>query len=194
MREESQTFGSSYTTERSWNWSSVSRQPALLSVVVWMRLMLFYYVQKESARFFFFLVVLFYTYRAVNVFLYSRSARYASCPTCEFKAQVFFFFVCGVWLWKHIHAALAQPHPAPQSAVLFLWWWRDGWWKEIDPRGADISQADKWQPQTWKAISRLRQEWCGAKPHWFPWVSLPKQRPVPGHDIAAGVSTTSCPC
>lgn len=35
--------------------------------------------------------------------------------------------------------------------------------EEIDPIGGDISQADKWQPQTWKTISRPRQEWSQAK-------------------------------
>lgn len=50
----------------------------------------------------------------------------------------------------------------------------NGWWKQIDPHGAHISQADKWQPKTWKAISRPRQEWSRAKPRWFLGVSLPK--------------------
>ena len=32
-----------------------------------------------------------------------------------------------------------------------------GYGKEIDHHGVDISHADKWQPQTWKAISRQSQ-------------------------------------
>lgn len=78
-------------------------------------------------------------------------------PACQ---KLFFFFL-SFRFWSLIPEAHPRHSgPAPQSAVLFLWWWRDGWLKEIDPDGADISQADKWQPQTWKAISRDR----GVKP------------------------------
>lgn len=103
------------------------------------------------------------------------------------KLQVF-YYVRLIW-----GANPCCSGPTCRSTVLLLWWWRDGWLKEINRHGADISQADKWQPQTWKAISGPRREWSPAKPCWFPWVSLLKHRPVPGRNTVVGVSTTSGP-
>lgn len=119
---------------------------------------------------------------AANIFLYPHISQYDSCPTFKFEP----FLVVDSW------STSTRLWPNTPERCTFLWCWRDGWWKGIDPHGTDISQADKWQPQTWKAISRLRQEWSQAKP-WFPWASLPQHRPVPGHDMVVSASTATWP-
>lgn len=83
MREKSRTFGFSYTTESvpGIGAADLDSPPCFL----WFFSMCLMQVFPSLFCF---------IYRAVNVFLYSRSARYASCPTCEFKAQVFF---CVLW-------------------------------------------------------------------------------------------------
>lgn len=80
-----------------------------------------------------------------------------------------------------------------RHVVLSLWCWRDGWWKEIDHHRVDISQADKWQPQTWKPLADRGRSEAGPSPTNFHESPFQNKRPVPGHDMAAGVSTTSCP-
>lgn len=145
--------------------------------------MLFYYVQDENAKFFLFHFCFVFSSAAVNLSPYPHNTQNTPCSTCNFEAS-------GVLLCE---VDLGSKSMFWSNTVLLLWWWRDGWLKEINRHGADISQADKWQPQTWKAISGPRREWSPAKPCWFPWVSLLKHRPVPGRNTVVGVSTTSGP-